>query len=319
MIKKMFTTIIVLGMVLLAHQGTAIAGNPSGYVTSIEGGAHVVRSGESEKKSLDLNDPVYLGDTVQTAEKSYLQILMDDDSVLNLGEKAQITIKEHIYEPTKDLRRSLYKLIRGKLRVVVGKLFSRSTSRLEVETPTSVIGIRMTEFIVWVVSPDLTIVITIDGEVVAKNIRPDLVCSERVAGGYELEIAKNRCPTVPKETPAERIEEILLETDLYMPPPHQEMPSNTGMLNDSVKNIMSVAPAALLARTIDTLGTGMMGVARPRQSKIITDPLVATAANGQLFYIEPGEVNTPSLPPLLPPPVIPPILLLPLPPPPPGL
>ena len=176
----------------------------------------------------------------------------------------------------------------------------------------------MTEFIVWVVSPDLTIVITIDGEVVAKNIRPDLACSETVVQGYELEIGKDQCPTVPKESPGERIEEILLETDFYLPPPHQEMPSNTAMLNDTVANIMSVAPAALFARTIDTLGTGLMGIARPRQAKMITDPLVATAANAQLFYIEPGEVNTPTLPPLFSPPVIPPVLLLPLPPPPPG-
>ena len=180
---------LIIAVIIVAVLGLdytcSLAEEPIGYVTSLKGDVSVIHAGEREKTSLGLSDPVYLGDIIQTGANSKIQILMEDESLLNLGEKARITIKDHMYQPEKDLRSSIYKLIRGKVRVVVGKLFSDPASSLEVETPTSIIGIRMTEFIVWVVSPELTVVITLDGEVIAKNIRPDLVCVETVSAGYE--------------------------------------------------------------------------------------------------------------------------------------
>ena len=323
MIRKVFPIAMIVAVVLNFHYTSALAAEGIGQVTSLKGEAWVVRTGEKEKTALGLNDLVYLGDTIQTAAESKIQILMEDDSLLNLGEKARITIKEHIYQPEKDLRGALYKLIRGKVRVVVGKLFSDPASRLEVETPTSIIGIRMTEFIVWVVSPELTIVITIDGEVIAKNIRPDLVCRETVKEGYQSQIAKDACPTAPGKTPTEKMEEILLETEVYMPPPAQEMPSSMKSLKESVKKVLATAPAAiLLAPVTGILGTGMMGAITPLAGGIVLSPLTAEATNIQLHVIQPGEVSSTFILPVVPsPPPIPPIpplpLMLPEPPPPP--
>lgn len=311
MIRKMVTIAMIVALVLGLHYALAQAKEPIGYITSLKGDVSVTRSGEREKNALVLNDPVYLGDTIYTTARSKVQILMEDDSLLNLGEKARITIREHIYQPEKDLRGSVYKLVRGKVRVVVGKLFSDPDSRLEVETPTSIIGIRMTEFIVHIVSPELTVVITLDGEVIARNIRPDLVCVETVAAGYESRIAKDACPTTPAKTPAEKMEEILLETEAYMPPPTEEMPFSTESLHESVQNAIALAPA------IGILGVGMMGVVTPLEGGTILGPLIAEAANLQLLYIQPGEVQTFTLPPVVPP-LPPPVpIILPDPPPPP--
>jgi len=313
MIRKMFITALTVAIVSGIHYTFALAGEPIGHVTSLKGGVSVTRAGEQEKNTLELNNPVYLGDTIYTAARSKIQILMEDDSLLNLGENARITIKEHLYQPEKDLRSSVYKLIRGKVRVLVGKFFGDPDSRLEVETPTSVIGIRMTEFIVHVVSPELTVVITLDGKVIAKNIRPDLICVETVPKGYESQIAKDACPTAPAKTPAEKIEEILLETEAYMPPPAKEMPFSMESINESVKNVLAIAPVA------GVLGTGILGATTALEGGPILSTLTAEAASLQLLNIQPGEVSsTFTLPPVAPslPPLVP-ILLLPKPPPPP--
>ena len=291
---------MIMAVVLGLYCTFALAGEPIGYVTSLKGDVSVIHAAEREKTSLELNDPVYLGDTIQTATHSKIQILMQDDSLLNLGEKARITIKTHMYQPEKDLRSSVYKLLRGKVRVVVGKLFSNPASSLEVETPTSIIGIRMTEFIVWVVSPELTVVITLTGEVIAKNIRPDLVCVETISAGYESRIAKDACPTAPAKTASEKMEEILIETEAYMPPPAQEMPFSTAHLKESVQNVLSIAPATIL-----------LPVVTPLVKRTVPEEVT----NLQLLHLEPGEVkSTFTLPPVKPPSPPPlPVLLVPLP------
>ena len=323
MIKNVFTIALMLALVAGFYYSFAHAAEPVGYVTSLKGEVYVIHAGEQVKNTLELNDPVYPGDTIQTVTGSRIQILMEDDTMLNLGERAQITIKEHLYRPEKDLRSSVYKLIRGKVRVVVGKLFCDPASRLDMETPTSIIGIRMTEFVVWVVSPELTVVITLDGKVIAKNIRPDLVCIETVTEGYQSQIAKDACPTAPTKTPTEKMEEILLETEAYMPPPAKEMDSSTASLKESVKNVLSTAPATILAPVASILGTGMMGTATSLQGVTALAYFSAEAANLQLLTIQPGEVtSTFTLPPVIPPlPPISPVLivpfLLPLPEPPP--
>ena len=310
MMKKIVTTALTIVLALAPYYASAFAEDAIGYVPSLEGDVPVIRAGEQEKGTLAINNPIHLGDTILPAARSKVQILMEDDSLLNLGENARITIKEHMYQPEKDLRGSVYKLIRGKIRVVVGKLFSDADSRLEVETPTSIIGIRMTEFMVHVVSPELTVVITLDGEVIAKNIRADLICEEKVVKGYQSQIAKNTCPTAPTRTPAKKIEEILLETEVYMPPPTQEMPMSKRTFNETVQNALFVAPTASI------LGIGMMGIEKALRGGSILGPLSAEAANLQILYIEPGEVSKFVLPPVLPP-LLPVLIMLPKPPPPP--
>ena len=312
MIRKIFTIAVITVLALASHYASVLAGGAIGYVTSLKGEVSIIRAGEQEENTLAINDAIHLGDTILTAARSKTQILMEDDSLLNLGENTRITIKEHMYQPENDFRGSVYKLIRGKIRVVVGRLFSDADSHLEVETPTSIIGIRMTEYIVHVVSPELTVVITIDGQVIAKNIRADLVCEEVVAKGYESKIAKDTCPTAPSRTPVEKMEEILLETEAHMPLPAQEMPISTKTLNESVRNALVVAPVAGI------LGTGMLGAVTTLEGATILGPLTAGADNLQLLYIQPGEVKPiPILPLIAPPPIVYVPLLLPKPPPPP--
>jgi hypothetical protein len=323
MIKKIFALLMILIVALCAPYAFALTGEPIGQITSLKGEVSAIHAGESKKSALELNAPVHLGDTIQTAASSKVQILMEDDSLLNLGEKASIILKDHIYQPEKNLRDSVYKLIRGKVRVVVGKLFSDPDSDLEVETPTSVIGIRMTEFIVWVVSPELTIVITLKGAVIARNIRSDLICSETVHEGYESQIARDACPTATEKSPTEKMEDILLETATYMPAPAYEMFASRESLKESVRTALTIAPAVLLARSTGLLGTGMMGTAPPVAGGAIIGPLTANASTIQTLSLQAGEANLniklPTIPPI-PPIIVVPVILLPflggLPPPP---
>ncbi|MBI4844424.1 MAG: FecR domain-containing protein [Nitrospirae bacterium] len=83
-------------------------------------------------------------DAVVTGENSRAKIFFNDDSILSLGEMSRLEVKEYIYNSEKDRSKSIYKLIDGSLRVIVGR------SDLEIHTPTAVVAARGTMFIVWI-------------------------------------------------------------------------------------------------------------------------------------------------------------------------
>jgi hypothetical protein len=286
--KNSQTPVVLLAFFIVAasFSNTVLAqGQPIGKVTTLTGAVEVRHQGETEWAALKLNDSISFMDTVRTQENSRTQILMEDDSLLNLGEGAELTIREHIYQPDRDRRSSLFSLASGKIRVLVGKVFASEDSSFGVETPTSVIGIRLTQFIVWVASPELTTVVTLDGEVLAKNIRPDLICEEIVAKNYSSQIARDACPTLPEQLPAEEMERILLDTDVRPAPPGGDLP----LASQGVQN----AIADGLGEDVETLETAVEGEPVPATQPI--DQQFGTTTEDEVDALEgeaPGATTT---------------------------
>ena len=112
----------------------SIAADDIGKVVALRGGAVIDR----EQKKLDarLSNGIFC-DTVSTKESSRAKMLFIDDSVLSVGEKSTVVIKEFVQ--SKDERsRAIFNLIDGKLRTVVGH------SEFTVQTPTLVAAARGT-------------------------------------------------------------------------------------------------------------------------------------------------------------------------------
>lgn len=196
-----------------------------GRITAIKGEVLIFHKDETRGIQAKIKDLVYQYDTIQTMKDSQVQIIMEDDSLLNLSENAKIHFKEYYYAPEENLRSAVINLVNGKCRFLISKLFTARDSKFQVNTSTSVIGVRDTHFIVWVVSPELTTVITLDGTVIAKNISETLICESAVKANYACEIALNKCPTSPILMPAEEIQKILMDTQLTPTPPSEETPA----------------------------------------------------------------------------------------------
>ncbi len=80
---------------------------------------------------------IELLDTVATQEGGRVKLLFIDDSVLTLAEKSRMSVDTFIHSRS-DRGKSLFNLIDGKMRAVVGK------TRFEVKTPTVVAAARGT-------------------------------------------------------------------------------------------------------------------------------------------------------------------------------
>jgi hypothetical protein len=236
MLKKGFITITCFCLILsLTGVVQAVNGKVAGKISTVKGEVLIFHKDDTKGIQAKPKDVLYQYDTIQTMKESRVQILMEDDSLINLGENAKIHLKEYLYAPEDNRRSAALDLLSGKGRFIVGKLFAGRDSKFQVNTSTSVIGVRDTHFIVWVVSPELTTVITIDGRIVAKNAEPTLICESTVGKDNSCQIASNKCPTTPTMIPAEEMQRILIDTQITPSPPSGETPSTSKDAGDIAK------------------------------------------------------------------------------------
>ncbi len=194
------------------------APEPVGKVESLQGTVSVEREGASGPAAAA--DPVFLYDKWQTQDESGVELGFADQSRIQMGPKAFLEITQYVYQPEEKSRDSLISLMAGKARVVVQDLQDYKQQRFRVQTQTAVVGTRGTEFIVWVVSPEVTRVLGIDREIDFCN-RGDLVNCVVVAPTMMSEVRTTQPPTPPVVAPPEVVKEMTrgVETPAAQPAP----------------------------------------------------------------------------------------------------
>ena len=136
------TIIILIAFIIFIFPSTGgpeadAASGDIGSVVALRGKAAIER--DANVFAARLKEGIQLKDTVETKERSKVKMLFIDDSVLTVGEKTRMAIKEFIYNNDKS-GSSIFNLIDGKLRSVVGR------AGFEVHTPTLVAAARGTVF-----------------------------------------------------------------------------------------------------------------------------------------------------------------------------
>jgi phage-related protein len=121
-----------------------------GFYTAVLGKATVTHVGEAQVLPVKLQDEVLFKDVIQTEHDSRTRALFQDDSMLTVGESSRVEIDEYIYNPEKNVRLAIVKLMQGQVRALVSKVFKANGSKFEIHTPSAVAAARGTYFTVWV-------------------------------------------------------------------------------------------------------------------------------------------------------------------------
>jgi len=144
--------------------------NDIGAIESFEGLVLLTRLDDKKELEVTGSEPILYRDIAETDENSRLEIVFDDLSILTLGEETAIEINEMIYDPKTNRREALITMTVGRVKIKASKIAAEKRN-FRVETPTAVIGVRGTEFIIEVGIKGETRVITIEGLVsVAPNL-----------------------------------------------------------------------------------------------------------------------------------------------------
>jgi hypothetical protein len=100
-----------------------------------------------------LKERVSIGDNIQTAQASVLQVLLLDRTNFTVGSNARVTIDRFVYDPNRKASAVGVSVARGAFRFMSGKSLKGMPGRSAVTTPVASIGVRGTIFEV-VVGPD---------------------------------------------------------------------------------------------------------------------------------------------------------------------
>lgn len=214
--------ILLIIFVILAFFPVFTEAEDVGLVVRLKGDATILREDRSFKASL--KDNIQLEDIAETAERSRLKMLFDDDSLFTLSENSRLIVKEYYLSDDREKFKSVIHLIEGGVRSRVGR------TELEIHTPTSVVAARGTSFKVWVDIEDgepVTNIIAWEGIVEAFNIDPAIKGVEIIEPGTICRVFKSRPPTssVPIAMPMEILGEAGQAP--VIPPIEGQQPANT--------------------------------------------------------------------------------------------
>jgi hypothetical protein len=236
---RTFFCLLVL-WVILGVELVSAASEPVGKAEMLKGSVVVEREDYSGPAAV--SDPVHLRDKWETREDSSAELVFVDDSRIQMGPKASLEITEYLYQPLEKVRDSLISMMSGKVRFVVQDLQDYKQKRMRVQTQTAVVGTRGTDFIVWIVSPEITRVLGISNDIDFCNARMPGACVT-VSPNMTSEVRANVAPTAPTVAPPEVIKEITKGVEKVSapiqapPPPPPPTPADVSQTYDPTVSI----------------------------------------------------------------------------------
>lgn len=97
--------------------------------------------------------PLGAGERITTGKDGAASVVLKDGTVLTLGANTTADLSQYQFNSTTQEGNLLVDLLQGSVRVVTGLLAKINPDRFKVKTPTAVVGVRGTDFIVEATPP----------------------------------------------------------------------------------------------------------------------------------------------------------------------
>ncbi len=160
------STLIVIVLALCVR---VVWAQEIGTVASLEGQAEIGRGGTWQPAAIGA--AIHTKDEVRTGTPGRLRIVFQDDSVITVSDGSHLVIDEQVFDSNRGVARSLFELLRGKVRSLVGEYYHTAGNQYEVKTPTAVCGVRGTEFVMsFDADTETTEVVGLSGRVEVHSI-----------------------------------------------------------------------------------------------------------------------------------------------------
>jgi hypothetical protein len=122
-----------------------------GQIKAATGAVFLERQGQRLPAILGM--PVQESDTLVTGVDGSAGVTFADNSVLSVGPGSVLAIERYAFDSTTHNGHFDASLKKGTLAVVSGKMVKQSPDAMRVRTPSSIMGVRCTEFVVKVGEP----------------------------------------------------------------------------------------------------------------------------------------------------------------------
>jgi hypothetical protein len=137
-----------VAVVLLVTAGGIAVADEIGRVKVARGSVTIERTGRNLPATLGMT--LQEGDVVVTGGDGSAGVTFNDDSLLSIGPDSTLAIDRFAFDTTTHAGRFDTSLRRGTLSAVSGKIARQSPDAMKVRTPSTILGVRGTEFVVHV-------------------------------------------------------------------------------------------------------------------------------------------------------------------------
>ncbi len=144
-------TLAALTLLGLAHvawaQSTPNPEDRAGTFKQVQGDVRVERQGVARAAPAP-GDALMPGERIVTGEKAGASVVLKDGTTLTLGPRSTADLSRYQFNSTTQEGNFLLDLLQGSVRVLTGLLAKANPDHFQVKTPTAVVGVRGTDFIV---------------------------------------------------------------------------------------------------------------------------------------------------------------------------
>jgi len=139
---RMITTLILLA------SASAVWAQEVGQIKVAKGSVQVERAGQRTPAAAGM--AVRQADTLLTGADGSVGVTFADNSLLSAGPNSTLSIDRYSFDSTTHAGQFDASLRKGTLAVISGKMVKQSPDAMRVRTPSTILGVRGTEFVVRV-------------------------------------------------------------------------------------------------------------------------------------------------------------------------
>ena len=200
----------LLGFLLVGviSQGV-FAAERAGVLLKVSGEVTIAAASGEEREATS-KGAVYVGDTLKTADKAQVFVMMSDKTRMIIRENSEVLIESFIYEERETDKQST-SLLKGALRSISGEIGKRTPKNVSYKAATATIGIRGTDIDVAIIGEGQA-----DRAGVYNYVR-DGQTEVELASGERALVEKEKAGFVPKSPkPGESLLQILDDRPAFL-------------------------------------------------------------------------------------------------------
>jgi hypothetical protein len=142
----MNATIVRLSGVLLLAFAVAVDAADIGQIKVAKGQVSIERNGQTLPGEVGLR--LQPADVLKTGADGSVGVTMSDNSLLSAGPNSVLALDRYEFDSTTSEGQFEASLQKGSLSVISGRIAKQSPDAMKVRTPSAILGVRGTEFVV---------------------------------------------------------------------------------------------------------------------------------------------------------------------------
>lgn len=203
--KRAITCILFSALLaLILFWSPAYAAKQVATVVAVRGNVQA-EDAKGKSRPLLVRSPIFEDDTIRTKERSRVQIMFTDNTLISLGDATTMKIDEYRWQPEQKDGALKTQIKEGTFRVMGGALSKAAPQNFKTKTPTATIGIRGSMYAGVVTADFLSVVFQGGAGIEVTNAFGTVEINKP---GYGTKVAMGKPPLSPAKFTAQELGEL---------------------------------------------------------------------------------------------------------------